>query len=448
MSATDTIAAIATPPGKGGVSIVRVSGPLAGGIAKTVTGDLPKARYATLSQFKFNDQVIDEGIALYFPAPASFTGEDVLELHGHGGVIVSDMILKAVLQAGARMARPGEFSERAYLNEKLDLVQAEAVVDLIEAGSEQAARAAVRSLEGEFSQHINGLLMLLTELRVYVESALDFSDEEIEFLQTGDIELRLKELKAKIHQLGITAQRGRILSEGLHFVIAGKPNAGKSSLMNTLCGRESAIVTELPGTTRDVLREHVVISGIPVHLHDTAGIRDGAEPIEQEGINRAKAHIANADLVLWVHDDSTPLVSTDYDFLPHDNLLIVCNKIDLSGNPPGLLNINQTDAVRLSARTGEGMKALEDYIVSHTVSSPAMENEFSARRRHLQALQMTEQYLNNATDRLAEQFATGGTGELLAEELRLAQHSLGEITGEFTTDDLLGKIFNEFCIGK
>ena len=440
MSSTDTIAAIATPPGKGGVSIVRVSGPMAGDIAIAITGNLPMARYATFCRFRFNEQIIDEGIALYFPAPASFTGEDVLELHGHGGVVVSDMILRAVLQAGARMARPGEFSERAYLNDKLDLIQAEAVVDLIEAGSQQAAKAAVRSLEGEFSEYINELLGQLTDLRVYVESALDFADEEIEFLQSGDIEHKLQQLSKTIHQLGISAQRGRMLSEGLHLVIAGKPNAGKSSLMNVLCGRESAIVTELPGTTRDVLREQVQIRGIPVHLHDTAGIRDGAEPVEQEGIKRAKNHIANADLVLWVHDDSSPLESADFDFLPHDKLLIVCNKTDLSGNTPGLVQLNQMDAVRLSA--------LEDYILSHTMQVATIENEFSARRRHLEALQMTERFLDNAMDRLSEQFATGGTGELLAEELRLAQHALGEITGRFTSDDLLGKIFQEFCIGK
>jgi tRNA modification GTPase len=239
-----------------------------------------------------------------------------------------------------------------------------------------------------------------------------------------------------------------MLSEGLQLVIAGKPNAGKSSLMNSLCGRESAIVTELPGTTRDVLREHVVIRGIPVHLHDTAGLREGAEAIEQEGIKRAKIHIANADLVFWVHDDTTEIEQTDFSFLPSDKLLIICNKIDLSGNASGFMKIGQLDGIRLSAATGAGLEQLQDYVVSHTMKSAPTENEFTARRRHLRALQATENYLNNAADRLREQLAMGGTGELLAEELRLAQHALGEITGEFTSDDLLGKIFNEFCIGK
>jgi tRNA modification GTPase len=448
MPAVDTIAAIATPPGKGGVCIVRVSGPQAGDIAVAITGKLPQPRYATFCHFRFNNEIIDEGLALYFPGPCSFTGEDVLELHGHGGVVVSDMILQAVLKSGARMARPGEFSERAYLNDKLDLIQAEAVVDLIEAGSQQAARAAVRSLEGEFSAHIGELLSELTGLRVYVESALDFSDEEIEFLQSGDIANKLYHLKKKIHQLTVSAERGCILSEGLQIVIAGKPNAGKSSLMNSLCGRDSAIVTDVPGTTRDVLREQVAIKGIPVHLHDTAGLREQAEPIEQEGIKRAKDHIAKADLVLWIHDDSTDFKLDDVNYLPQDKLLIICNKIDLSGNQPGETKLGSFDALRVSVVSGQGLEQLEQYIVAHTMKGVPIENEFTARRRHLYALQETENYLDNAITRLSEQFATGGGGELLAEELRLAQHSLGEITGVFTSDDLLGKIFSEFCIGK
>jgi tRNA modification GTPase len=448
MPAVDTIAAIATPPGKGGVCIVRVSGPHAGDIAVAITGKLPQPRYATFCHFRLNDEIIDEGLALYFPGPGSFTGEDVLELHGHGGVVVSDMILQAVLKAGARMARPGEFSERAYLNDKLDLIQAESVVDLIEAGSQQAARAAIRSLDGEFSAHISELLSELTGLRVYVESALDFSDEEIEFLQSGDIANKLEYLKEKIHQLTVSAERGCILSEGLQIVIAGKPNAGKSSLMNSLCGRDSAIVTDVPGTTRDVLREKVAIRGIPVHLHDTAGLRDQAEPVEQEGIKRAKNHIATADLVLWIHDDTTGFEPGDVDFLPHDKLLIICNKIDLSGNPAGETNMDCCDALRVSVASGQGLEQLEQYIVAHTMKGAPTENEFTARRRHLYALQETENYLDNAITRLSEQFATGAGGELLAEELRLAQHSLGEITGVFTSDDLLGKIFSEFCIGK
>lgn len=448
MPATDTIAAIATPPGRGGVCIIRVSGPQSSSIAQAVTGQIPKPRQATYCQFIDKQaNLIDEGLALYFPGPSSYTGEDVLELQGHGGIVVSDMILQAVLEAGARMARPGEFSERAYLNDKLDLTQAEAVVDLIDAGSRQAARAAVRTLDGEFSRHIDNLLGELIELRVYIESALDFADEEIEFIQSGNIENRLKRLFEQIQQLAIAANRGRILGEGLHLVIAGLPNAGKSSLMNALCGRDSAIVTEIPGTTRDVLRENVIIDGIPVHLHDTAGLREKAEPIEQEGIRRAKGHMSTADLVLWVHDDTTKLNASDYLPLQTEQLVLVRNKIDLTNTSPGLVTQDGYDSLHISTTTSAGMAELRNYIAGYAMQQQG-ENEFSARRRHLAALEQTELYLENARGRLAEQLASTGTGELLAEELRLAQQALSEITGKFTADDLLGKIFAEFCIGK
>ena len=449
MTHTDTIAAIATPPGKGGVCIIRISGSQCKYIAETVIGQLPKPRYATFCHFSDEQsQLIDEGLALYFPAPHSYTGEDVLELHGHGGVIVSDMILQAVLQAGARAARPGEFSERAFLNDKLDLTQAEAVVDLIDAGSRQAARAAVRTLDGEFSEHIEVLLAELIELRVYIESALDFADEEIEFIQSGDIESRLSLLLEKIEHLAKVADRGRVLGEGLHIVIAGKPNAGKSSLMNALCGNERAIVTELPGTTRDVIRENVLIEGIPIHLHDTAGLRDQAEPIEQEGIRRAKDHVSAADLVLWVHDDTTDIDATDYQLFEDADTLLVLNKIDLSGKAAGRIKLDNHDGVLLSTATNMGMDDLRSCIAEHAMGKERGENEFSARRRHLDALEQTQIFLQKANKRLAEQLASAGTGELLAEELRQAQHALGEITGKFTSDDLLGKIFTEFCIGK
>jgi len=449
MTHTDTIAAIATPPGRGGVCIIRISGSQCKHIARAITGRLPKPRYATFCQFSDEqDQLIDEGLVLYFPAPHSYTGEDVLELHGHGGVIVSDMILQAALQAGARAARPGEFSERAFLNDKLDLTQAEAVVDLIDAGSRQAARAAVRTLDGEFSEHIDVLLAELIELRVYIESALDFADEEIEFIQSGDIENRLSLLLEKIEYLAKVADRGRVLGEGLHIVIAGKPNAGKSSLMNALCGNERAIVTEIPGTTRDVIRENVLIEGIPIHLHDTAGLRDQAEPIEQEGIRRAKDHVSAADLVLWVHDDTTDIDAADYKMFEDADVLLVLNKIDLSSNAAGRTRINDHDAVLISTSTSMGMNDLRSCIAEHAMGKERGENEFSARRRHLDALKQTQMYLQNANNRLAEQLASTGTGELLAEELRQAQHALGEITGKFTSDDLLGKIFTEFCIGK
>ena len=449
MTETDTIAAIATPPGRGGVCIIRLSGSQCKAIAQAILGQLPEPRYATFSKFTDEQgQLIDEGLALYFPAPHSYTGEDVLELHGHGGVIVSDMILQATLQAGARMARPGEFSERAFLNDKLDLTQVEAVVDLIDAGSRQAARAAVRTLDGEFSDHIEALLTELIELRVYIESALDFADEEIEFIHSGDIENRLSHLLDKIEQLARVANRGRVLGEGLHIVIAGKPNAGKSSLMNALCGNDRAIVTEIPGTTRDVIRENVLIDGIPIHLHDTAGLRDQADPIEQEGIRRAKHHLSAADLVLWVHDDTTEVDATDYQEFEDAHIILVRNKIDLSGKAAGPTKEGNHDCLQLSTTTGLGMDDLRRSISEYAIGKERSENEFSARRRHLDALEQTQGYLQNARVRLEEQLASAGTGELLAEELRQAQHALGEITGEFTSDDLLGKIFTEFCIGK
>lgn len=448
-SESETIAAIATPPGRGGVCIIRVSGLQCQSIARAVAGKVPKPRYATFCRFKDNqDQLIDEGLLLYFPAPHSYTGEDVLELHGHGGVIVSDMILQSVLDAGARMARPGEFSERAFLNDKLDLAQVEAVVDLIDAGSRQAAQAAARTLEGDFSRHIHDLLRELTDLRMYVESSLDFVDEEIELLRAGDIENRLARLAATLDQLTHAANHGRVLGEGLHIVIAGKPNAGKSSLMNSLCGRSSAIVTDIPGTTRDVLRENTEIGGVPIHLYDTAGLREQADPIEREGIRRAKDSIATADIVLWVHDDTTELDNLDDSVLSADKLLLIRNKIDLSGKVSTQVMENGHDCLLISVSRGEGLDELERYIVNCAVNTEQSENEFSARRRHLDVLRLTQEHLDKARIRLAEQFALDGAGELLAEELRLAQRALAEITGEFTSDDLLGKIFTEFCIGK
>lgn len=443
----DTIAAIATPPGKGGIAIIRISGPEVKSISMKILGSVPKPRQASFTRFLMDSEIIDEGLAIYFPGPGSFTGEDILELHGHGGAIVSDRVLNAVLQAGARMARPGEFSERAFLNEKIDLAQAEAVVDLIEASSVQSARAAMRTLEGVFSNRINSLLAELIELRVYVESSLDFSDEEIDLLESGDIENRLKNLQAKIQELVTGTQRGSVLSEGLNVVLAGKPNAGKSSLMNILCGRESAIVTSIPGTTRDVLRERISIDGIPVTLHDTAGLRADAEVIEQEGIRRAKTTIDMADLILWIHDDRDPLNDEEINTIPQDRLVLVHNKIDRSGNTPGIYKDDRV-SIRLSALTGQGINHLREYIVEYSGLQVTGENEFSARRRHIKALQGAAVFVDNALVQLTQQLSSFGTGELVAEELRLAQDNLGEITGRFTSDDLLGKIFSEFCIGK
>ncbi len=451
---TDTIAAIATPPGRGGICVIRVSGPDVRAIAKAVAGFCPGPRYATLSRFRDAssssgaNNIIDEGIALYFPAPNSFTGEDVLELQGHGGVVISDMILNSVLQAGARMARPGEFSERAFLNNKLDLVQAEAVADLIDAGSRQAARAALRTLEGEFSGQIRTLLEELVSLRTYIEASIDFVDEEIELLQSGDIKAKLDGLVATTDRITASAGRGCVLREGLHLAIVGRPNAGKSSLMNALSGRESAIVTDIPGTTRDVIREHIVIAGIPVQVHDTAGIREGAREIEEEGIRRARDILTSADLVLWVHDDTTDMRRHEYEKYQADTLIIVRNKIDRSGRSPGKQVEEGLPMVALSTQTRQGLELLRQEILRAARVGSYQENDFSARRRHLQALEKTGTYLLRARTKLEEQLNTGSGSELLAEDLRLAQNTLNEISGEFTTDDLLGKIFTGFCIGK
>lgn len=450
MAETDTIAAIATPSGCGGVCIIRISGPEAVSIARSLLGKCPQPRYATYGRFKDNkQQLIDEGLAIYFPAPHSFTGEDVLELHGHGGLVVSDMLLQAALDAGARMAQPGEFSQRAFLNNKLDLVQAEAIAALIDAGSRRAARAALRTLEGEFSAHITSLLDELVSLRVYVESAMDFADEEIELLQSGDIEARLQKLNRRLEQIRQSANRGRVLGEGLQIVIAGRPNAGKSSLMNTLSGRDSAIVTEIPGTTRDVIREQLTIEGIPVHLYDTAGIREAAEVIEQEGIRRAKDSLSKADVVLWVHDDTTEIKQQDYCDYREAQLILVKNKIDLTKTSPGLTKQDGQVIIAISLKTQTGVDLLRQQIVrAADVQADSEENEYSARRRHLDALAKAEASLKLASYRLQEQMQNDTGGELLAEELRQAQRALNEITGEFTSDDLLGKIFTEFCLGK
>lgn len=447
---SDTIAAIATPPGRGGVCIIRISGNDIPRLAEKIIGKCPKPRYAQYAQFRDcqNNQVIDEGIAIYFPGPQSFTGEDVLELQGHGGVIVSDMILTAALNAGARVARPGEFSERAFLNDKLDLAQAEAIADLIDAGTQQAARAALRTLEGEFSKHIDTLLAELTGLRVYVESSMDFADEEIELLQKGDIEARLKKLHADISQVYQAAKRGRVLGEGVNMVIAGRPNAGKSSLMNVLSGRDSAIVTDIAGTTRDIIREQISINGVPVHILDTAGIRDEAETIEEEGIRRAKDSLSNADLILWVHDDTQTHNPSDYMAYTDKACLVVFNKIDLSGRAAGVVEEDVQPSVAVSTATSEGMETLREAILDRVNAGEQTENEFSARQRHMHALAETKTYLDAAVVQLQQQLKQGGGGELLAEELRAAQQSLSNITGEFTADDLLGKIFSEFCIGK
>ncbi len=447
----DSIAAVATPPGQGGIGVVRVSGKHLADLARSLTGIRPRPRHAHYAHFRDGAaEPLDSGLLLYFPAPHSFTGEDVLELQGHGGPVVMDLLLQRVLELGARPARPGEFSERAFLNDKLDLAQAEAVADLIEAGSSQAARAASRSLSGAFSREIQQLVADLIELRTFVEAAIDFPDEEVDFLSDERIERQLMELQAGFDRIDESARQGRILREGLTLVLAGRPNAGKSSLLNRLVGQDAAIVTELPGTTRDVLREYIHLDGMPLHLVDTAGLRVAGNVIEQEGIRRARAEMAEADRVLLIIDDSDPEqaghrdpVAMFHELPPELPVTVAYNKIDLSGRAPGS-QPGQSDRIALSARTGEGVEALVRHLKQSAGYADGGEARFMARRRHLDALERARAHLDAGTAQLRESRA----GELLAEELRLAQQALNEITGEFTSDDLLGRIFSSFCIGK
>jgi tRNA modification GTPase len=435
----DTIAAIATPAGRGGVGIIRVSGPEVAYIARQLCGALPEPRQALFRRFRDADNsVIDEGLVLYFPAPRSFTGEDVIELHGHGGPVVMDALLSRVCALGARPARPGEFSERAFLNDKLDLAQAEAIADLIDAGSRQAARAALRSLDGVFSDEVNRLAEAMLELRLYVEAAIDFPEEEIDFLADEKVTQHVAALQEDLATLLHKAEQGARLREGLNLVIAGAPNAGKSSLMNALAGRETAIVTEIPGTTRDVLREHIVIDGLPVHVIDTAGLREAGDIVEEEGIRRARREIERADRVLLVQDATMAPPAIDLpEGLP---VTTVMNKIDISGDPAG----EHDGAFYLSAKTGTGIDVLIQHLKRSAGLEDAAEDTFSARRRHLEALRRAQGHVAQGKRVLEATRA----GELLAEELRLAHDALGEITGKLTADDLLGAIFSTFCIGK
>lgn len=452
MQHTDTISAIATPPGKGGVGIIRLSGPLVTYIAKVILKRLPQPRMATYSNFHDeNDSVIDQGIALYFSAPNSYTGEDVLELQGHGGPVILDNLIQTTLQLGARLAKPGEFSERAFLNGKIDLAQAEAVADLIDSGSKQAARAAMQSLQGKFSQHIKQLLENIIHLRIYIEATLDFSEEEIDFLSesklTGDLQLTISTLQ----NILAMAKQGSLLREGMTVVIAGPPNAGKSSLLNYLSGQDSAIVTDIAGTTRDVLREYIHIDGMPLHIIDTAGLRQCEDVVEQEGIRRSWQEIEKADHVLLVVDSQTyseytPIhLDTNLDkIIKEKPLTILYNKIDLLKELPQNNNCPDIPSIKLSAKTGEGMESLYQHLKTLMGYQAQVETGFIARRRHLDALARTKNHLLAAEAHL---LAHSGA-ELVAEELRLAAAALGEITGEFTTEDLLGRIFSSFCVGK
>lgn len=449
----DTIVAQATPIGRGGVGILRVSGPLAQQVAEQVLGKTLTPRMANYLPFKDSDgSVLDQGIALYFKAPNSFTGENVLELQGHGGQIVMDLLLKRILQIdGIRLARPGEFSEQAFLNDKLDLAQAEAIADLIEASSEQAARSALKSLQGEFSNKINELVDSVIYLRTYVEAAIDFPDEEIDFLADGKIETHLREIIAKLAKVKNEAKQGAILREGMKVVIAGRPNAGKSSLLNTLAGREAAIVTDIAGTTRDVLREHIHIDGMPLHIIDTAGLRDATDEVEKIGIRRAWDEIEQADRILLILDSTENQVELDLvrsEFMaklpPHIPLTIVRNKADLSGEAEVLDEQNGLTVISLSAKTQKGVDLLRQHLKQSMGYQVCTEGGFLARRRHLEALEQADIHLQAGLIQLTEFYA----GELVAEELRIAQHHLSEITGQFTSDDLLGNIFSSFCIGK
>ena len=450
----ETIVAQATAPGRGGIGILRVSGPKAVEVAQAVLGKCPKPRMADYLPFKdADDTVLDQGIALYFKSPNSFTGEDVLELQGHGGQVVLDLLLKRILQLdGVRLARPGEFSEQAFLNDKLDLAQAEAIADLIDATSEQAARSALKSLQGEFSNKVNQLVDSVIYLRTYVEASIDFPDEEIDFLADGKIEAKLREIIDQLDLVSSEAKQGSILREGMKVVIAGRPNAGKSSLLNALAGREAAIVTDIAGTTRDVLREHIHIDGMPLHIIDTAGLREATDEVERIGISRAWTEIEQADRIILMLDSSDPdsqniekVRSEFLSKLPNNmSVTIVRNKVDLSGEAVGIKEENGTTTICLSAQTHQGVDLLREHLKQAMGFQTGMEGGFLARRRHLDALEKAAEHLQIGLVQLTEFHA----GELLAEELRLVQANLSEITGQFTSDDLLGNIFSSFCIGK
>lgn len=443
MAARDTIAAIATPPGTGGVSIIRISGRDALAIAARISGITPPPRRATLAHIRdTHGDTLDQALLLYYPAPHSYTGEDTLEIQGHGGIAVTQAVLAAVLDAGARLAEPGEYTRRAYHNGKIDLAQAEAIADLINARSQAAVKAANRSLQGDFSRETDALAADLLALRTYIEAALDFPEEEIDFLQEGDIAARLQAWGERLHALLARSRQGRLMNDGINLVIAGKPNAGKSSLMNALVGEERAIVTAQAGTTRDIVRETVLIHGMPVNILDTAGLREASDLVEQEGIRRTRHALSQADLILLLRDGSVLDDSADDDALPANiPQLLAYNKADQT---PPAVQAQHTDGLWLSAKTGAGIDALRDEIARRVGRDSREESPYIARERHLRALQQAEDHYQHA---LAQLQATQN-GELIAEELRLAHEALGSITGAVSSDDLLGHIFSSFCIGK
>lgn len=442
----DTIAAQATAPGRGGVAIVRVSGPKVNlAIQYLLHRSLVPRQALYLPFYDHNHQIIDQGIALYFPAPHSFTGEDVLELHAHGGIVIVDLLLESLCQLGIRLARPGEFSERAFLNNKMDLTQAEAIADLIDASSKQAARLALRSLQGEFSKVIHTINQQIISLRLFIEAAIDFVDEEIDLLTNETIQKKIIQIHQDLIAVQQQAKQGNVLREGVKAVIIGKPNVGKSSLLNVLSEQELAIVTDIPGTTRDVLHHYIMISGVSIHVVDTAGLRDTTHIVEQEGIRRAHQQMLEADLILYLIDVSQKETID----LPKEALgrplIVVNNKIDLSAQLPEVKFLNETIHVMISAKNNLGIDLLKEQILKLIGFEAKEEGLFLARRRHLEALNKTEQAILASLTLLNQ---SSRSSELIAEELRLAQLNLSEITGTFTADDLLGGIFSQFCIGK
>ncbi len=444
MQREDTIAAIATPHGTGGIGVIRLSGPLSLKIARQLSNSDIEAGIIQFRHFYDADlQEIDYGILLYFKAPNSFTGEDVIEIQGHGGAVLQDMLLSRLCELGARLAYAGEYSERAFHNNKLDLTQAEAIADLIESGSQAAARAAMRSLQGVFSKQVHALVEEVIQLRTFVEAALDFAEEEIDFLGESDVELKIQSLIHSTHQTLLQAEKGRVLNEGMTLAIAGQPNAGKSSLLNYLAGYDAAIVTDIAGTTRDVIREHIALKGVPVKIIDTAGLRESIDIVEQEGIKRAWKEIENADVVLLLVDSLKGVTDDDEIILQRLQGLkykIIFTKADLLDE-----TVKQKDSRTLvSTHTGQGIDQLIDELTSNYNDYNHDQTTFIARKRHVDALIKTHSHLKNAD----EIFKNTQSGELMAEDLRQAQICLNEITGEFNTEDLLGRIFSSFCIGK
>lgn len=446
MSKPTTICALASALGQGGIGVVRVSGSQSGEIAQKMLGHIPKARYAHYGSF-FNQEgtEIDKGVALFFPGPNSFTGEDVLELQGHGGILVMRSLLESAMALGAVAAEPGEFSKRSFLNGKMDLVQAEAVADIIDASSEQSARSALRSLSGEFSKQVNALTKALIDLRVFVEATIDFSDEEIDFLASGDVKSKVEQIESDIQNILSSAEQGAILREGLTVAIAGKPNAGKSSLLNALTQVPSAIVTDIAGTTRDVLKETIHVNGMPLNIIDTAGLHISEDKIEQEGIKRAHSEIERADVVLMVFDaqDKAPDLSILPSGIEGKPIILIKNKVDLTGESTGITHSDEQTQLSLSAKQSQGIDLLRQELSSIAGLSDTGEGVLLARKRHIIALESALDSTRHALDQL-----NNSASELVAEDLRQAAQYLGSITGEFSSDDLLGEIFSSFCIGK